>query len=169
VIFSIDPLQLKIFLQLVLAALLGGVLGLERDYVGKPVGLRTYALVSLGSALFTIVSIQSIKFFPGMPFDPSRIPAQIVTGIGFIGAGIIIHQGLRAKGITTAAGLWLVSAIGVAVGFDLDQIAIFATILAFIIIVVLRFVDWEKELKEVVEKIKGDKTEDLPTTPISKE
>lgn len=153
-ILSIDPLQLKIFLQLILAALLGGLLGLERDYVGKPVGLRTYALVSLGAALFTIISVNSFKLFPGAQFDPMRIPSQIVTGIGFLGAGIIIHQGLRAKGITTAAGIWLVSAIGVAIGLDLYQTAIFTTILAFIIIVVLRWVDWEKEIKEVVDRVK---------------
>lgn len=127
---------------------------MERDYVGKPVGFRTYALVSLGSALFTIISVTSIKLFPGMPFDPMRIPSQVVTGIGFLGAGIIIHQGLRAKGITTAAGIWLVSAIGVAVGLDLYQTAVFTTILAFIIIVILRLVDREKEIQEVVDKVR---------------
>ena len=100
------------FLQMLLSAVLGALIGFQRERSGKSAGPRTYALVSLGSALFTLLSLHA---FPGD--DTGRIAAGVVTGIGFLGAGLIIHKnGGVVEGLTTAAGLWAVSAIGVAVG-----------------------------------------------------
>ncbi|MBI4836908.1 MAG: MgtC/SapB family protein [Candidatus Portnoybacteria bacterium] len=144
--------QLSVLTDLLLGAFLGGLVGLERDFAGKVAGARTYALVALGSTLFTIIGRELvIQLGEGAGADPTRIPAQIVTGIGFIGAGIIIHQGLRARGITTAAGLWVVAAIGTAVGFKMYPAAIFTSFLGIIILYFLRKIDLEKEFHEVRE------------------
>jgi putative Mg2+ transporter-C (MgtC) family protein len=110
-----------IALRLGLAALLTGAVGLEREWRERSAGLRTHMLVGVGSALFTLVSAYAWNDFvfdrsQGTVFDPTRIAAQIVTGIGFIGAGAIIRQGLSIRGLTTAAGLWVAAAIGMAVG-----------------------------------------------------
>jgi putative Mg2+ transporter-C (MgtC) family protein len=103
------------------AAALTGAVGLEREFRERAAGLRTHMLVGVGSALFTIVSAYAWGDFifdrtQGTAFDPTRIAAQIVTGIGFLGAGVIIRQGLSIRGVTTAAGLWVAAAIGMAVG-----------------------------------------------------
>jgi putative Mg2+ transporter-C (MgtC) family protein len=108
-------------LRLVLAAALGGVIGTERELREREAGFRTHMLVALGSALFTIVSAYGFHAFLSsganvIRADPTRIAAQIVTGIGFLGAGAIIRQGLSVRGLTTAATLWVVAAIGLAVG-----------------------------------------------------
>jgi putative Mg2+ transporter-C (MgtC) family protein len=98
------------------AAVLGGVIGLERELDEKAAGLRTHILVSVGSALFTLVGAYGFEDFPRGTVDPSRIAAQIVTGIGFLGAGVIFRQGFTVRGLTTAASLWLVAAVGMASG-----------------------------------------------------
>jgi putative Mg2+ transporter-C (MgtC) family protein len=108
-------------LRLTLAATLGGAVGIERELREREAGLRTHLLVALGSALFTIVSAYGFHEFLSsgasvVRADPTRIAAQIVTGIGFLGAGAIIRQGLAVRGLTTAATLWVVAAIGLAVG-----------------------------------------------------
>jgi putative Mg2+ transporter-C (MgtC) family protein len=108
-------------LRLGVAALLTGLVGLEREWRERAAGLRTHMLVGVGSALFTLVSAYAWSDFvfdrtQGTVFDPTRIAAQIVTGIGFLGAGAIIRQGLSIRGLTTAAGLWVAAAIGMAVG-----------------------------------------------------
>jgi putative Mg2+ transporter-C (MgtC) family protein len=108
-------------LRLGVAALLTGAVGLEREWRERAAGLRTHMLVGVGSALFTLVSAYAWSDFvfdrtQGTVFDPTRISAQIVTGIGFLGAGAIIRQGLSIRGLTTAAGLWVAAAIGMAVG-----------------------------------------------------
>jgi putative Mg2+ transporter-C (MgtC) family protein len=108
-------------LRLALAAALGGAIGVERELREREAGLRTHLLVALGSALFTIVSAYGFHAFLAsgasvVRADPTRIAAQIVTGIGFLGAGAIIRQGLSVRGLTTAATLWVVSAIGLAAG-----------------------------------------------------
>jgi putative Mg2+ transporter-C (MgtC) family protein len=110
-----------IALRLGMAAVLTGLVGLEREWRERAAGLRTHMLVGVGSALFTLVSAYAWSDFvfdrtQGTVFDPTRIAAQIVTGIGFIGAGAIIRQGLSIRGLTTAAGLWVAAAIGMAVG-----------------------------------------------------
>jgi putative Mg2+ transporter-C (MgtC) family protein len=108
-------------LRIVVAAALGGAVGLERELRDREAGFRTHMLVSIGSALFTIVSAYAFRDFlvaggAVVRADPTRIAAQIVTGIGFLGAGAIIRQGLSVRGLTTAATLWVVAAIGMAVG-----------------------------------------------------
>ncbi len=99
--------------NLVLAALLGGMIGLNRELTNRPAGLRTHILLALGAAMFATVSREAA----GSGADPTRIAAQVVTGIGFLGAGTIIHQGVEVKGLTTAASMWVSAAVGLACGF----------------------------------------------------
>lgn len=107
----------EILLRLAIAVLLCGLIGLERESRGQAAGLRTHILVGVGSALFTMVSAYGFQSDdPRTSIDPTRIAAQIVTGIGFLGAGAIIRQGLTVHGLTTAAALWIVAAVGMAVG-----------------------------------------------------
>ena len=102
-------------LRLALAAILGGLIGVERELREREAGLRTHLLVALGSALFTIVGAYGFHDF-GSKVDPTRVAAQIVTGIGFLGAGTIIREGISVRGLTTAGSLWIVAAIGMASG-----------------------------------------------------
>ena len=122
----------EVALRLAVAAALTGAVGLERELRERAAGLRTHMLVGTGSALFTIVSAYAWGDFvfdrtQGTVFDPTRIAAQIVTGIGFLGAGAIIRQGLSVRGLTTAAGLWVAAAIGMAVGAGYWAAALIAT------------------------------------------
>lgn len=133
---------MEIFFQLVLATLLGGLLGLEREYSRKEAGLRTFSLVSLGAAFFTIIAFESLEAFSGsIAFDPSRIIGQIVLGIGFIGAGLIVYRESHVAGLTTAAGLWVAAAIGTAVGLKIYSPAIFVTLLAICVLTGLRLAE----------------------------
>jgi len=141
---------IQTFFQLILAAFLGGLVGLEREYKRKEAGLRTYSLVSLGSALFTIISLQMVNSYldrSGTSFDPSRIVGQIVLGIGFLGAGLIIFRGSHIEGLTTAAGLWVIAAIGVAVGAGLYSLAFFTSVLSLTILAGFRLIE-EKFLEK---------------------
>lgn len=122
--------------QLVLAAFLGGLIGLERERGHRPAGLRTFMLVSVGSALFTILSIYAFPSPTGMR-DTARVAAQIVAGIGFLGAGTVWRAQNAVKGLTTAAGLWVAAAIGMAVGAGFSLLATAATILVLIILTLL--------------------------------
>lgn len=147
---------METFLQLILATFLGGLLGLEREYNRKEAGLRTFALVALGAAFFTIIAYDSVKIFfeePPVGFDPSRIIGQIVLGIGFLGAGLIVYRELRIEGLTTAAGLWVAAAIGAAVGAKLYFPAIFATILTLFVLIGLIWIE-DKFIKKRLEKSK---------------
>lgn len=110
----------ELILRVLLAGALGGLIGLEREFSDQPAGFRTHILVSLGAALFTLVGAYGlVDFSPGdtFQFDPTRIAAQVVTGIGFLGAGAILRQGLNVRGLTTAAALWVTAAVGTAAGF----------------------------------------------------
>jgi putative Mg2+ transporter-C (MgtC) family protein len=121
---------LEIALRLLAAAALCGAIGLEREMRERAAGLRTHMLVGVGSALFTLVSAYAwadFTFEGSVTFDPTRIAAQIVTGIGFLGAGVIIRQGLSVRGVTTAAGLWVVAGIGMACGAGYFAAALIAT------------------------------------------
>jgi putative Mg2+ transporter-C (MgtC) family protein len=131
--------------RLFAAAALGGAIGLEREVREREAGLRTHLLVSVGAALFTLVSAYGWSDFTfsarsGVTFDPTRIAAQIVTGIGFLGAGAIIRQGLSVRGLTTAATLWLAAAIGMASGAGYWEAAVIATVGAIITLWPLRIV-----------------------------
>lgn len=125
---------------LFLTALLSGVIGFEREKNGFAAGLRTHILVALGSCLFMIVSKYGFKELAN-PGDPSRIAAQVVTGIGFIGAGAIMKNGLEIKGLTTASTLWIVAGIGMCMGAGLVLEAILVTFLAFLILVILKILE----------------------------
>jgi len=125
-----DPL-----FKLALAALLGGCVGLERDIHGRAAGLRTHLLVAMGAAMFTILSFK----IAGDHSDPGRIAAQIVTGIGFLGAGAIIKSGVNVKGLTTAACLWVCASIGMCTGTGFYFFAIVATLIAIIALIVLNY------------------------------
>jgi putative Mg2+ transporter-C (MgtC) family protein len=123
---------LDVTARLAVAAALTGLIGLERELRERAAGLRTHMLVGVGSALFTIVSAYAWSDFVfsregGTVLDPTRIAAQIVTGIGFLGAGAIIRQGISVRGLTTAAGLWVVAAIGMAAGAGYYSAALVAT------------------------------------------
>ena len=124
-------------IRLLLAAIFGGLVGWEREKGKKPAGLRTHMLVSLGSALFNMVSFMLVSDYVGYAVDPGRIAAGIVTGIGFLGAGAIIRSKERVMGLTTAASIWTVAAIGMAIGFGLFILAGGASILALIVLYLL--------------------------------
>lgn len=110
-------LQLDLSVRLVVAAALGLAIGFEREIHGHPAGLRTHMLVAVGSGLFTVLSAYGFAGVPGSgPIDPTRIAAQIVSGIGFLGAGAILKDGIVIRGLTTAASLWATSAVGMAAG-----------------------------------------------------
>jgi len=119
--------QLEILARLVLAAGLGGFIGLERELRGYPAGIRTLALVTVGAALFTDAS----RLFDG---DEGRVAAQIVTGIGFLGAGLIFREGYTVRGITTAATIWAAAAIGMAIGLELYIVAAAGSVILFIVL-----------------------------------
>lgn len=132
-----------VLLRLTVAALLGGAVGAERELRERQAGLRTHLVVCVGSALFTLVSAYGFRDFieAGNVYariDPTRIAAQIVTGIGFLGAGAIIRQGLSVRGLTTAATLWLVAGIGMAAGAGYYDGAIIATLGALLTLGPLR-------------------------------
>ena len=133
-------------IRLLVACLLGGAIGFERDIHGRAAGLRTNMLVSVGAALFMLVSIAMAQIYSrgpestGLRVDPSRIAAQIVTGIGFLGAGAIIKEGFNIRGLTTAACLWVSAGVGMAAGAGLFEMAILVTLIGlFTLVVVNRF------------------------------
>ena len=126
--------DIELIKRLCLSALLGSVLGLEREWRGKPAGLRTNILIAMGSTLFTMMSIDVST---GSGGDSTRIASGIVTGIGFLGAGAIMRTGAGIKGLTTAAMIWVNAAIGVAVGGGEHRVAVIATVVALVVLVVL--------------------------------
>ena len=138
---------IDIITRLFIALFLGMVIGTERVWAHKTAGMRTYALVSMGSALFVIISNEMVKYYTGFSgMNPLMIVAQIVVGVGFIGAGLIFTRDSKMMGLTTATGLWVSAGIGMAAGFKLFNIAIVATVLTLFIFIVLWFV--EEQLKK---------------------
>lgn len=121
-------------IKIALAILFGGILGAERTRAGKAAGLRTYMLVTLAAAVFTIISKEANGFFQSVVYDPGRVMSQVILGIGFIGAGIIIYQKEHIHGLTTAAGLWIATAIGITVGIELYLLAALVTLISFVIL-----------------------------------
>ena len=145
-----------IIFRLAVAVGLGILIGSERLFMHREVGvkthagIKTHALVSLGAAVFVIVSeMIAFKYGPGNGFDPSRIASQIVVGIGFLGAGSIILQDNRLIGLTTASGLWVTAGVGMAAGFGFYNVSIIATVLVLFVLVIVNI--FERPLKQVYE------------------
>jgi len=159
--------------RLSLAAVLGGAIGFERELRDREAGLRTHLLVCLGAALFTIVSAYGFRGFltsgdQVVRADPTRIAAQIVTGIGFLGAGAIIRQGLTVRGLTTAATLWVAAAIGIAAGAGYYSGAVLGTVITLVALWPLRLAAYPvferlrpEERSIVVELRRGTKASQL--------
>ncbi|MGD8319768.1 MAG: MgtC/SapB family protein [Gemmatimonadota bacterium] len=131
-------LRLDLLARLFLAALLGGAVGWERQHAHKPAGLRTNMLICVGAALLADLSRIVAASSTSGPADPGRIAAQVVSGIGFLGAGTIIQSRGNVTGLTTAATLWVVAAIGLAAGFGAEVEAVGATVLVFVALIPLR-------------------------------
>lgn len=133
--------QVQVSGALLLAMVLSGLIGMDRERRDKPAGLRTHIFVGVGACLFTILS--RLAFASG---DPTRIAANIVTGVGFLGAGVIVERRNRARGLTTAASIWITSAVGMAVGVGAWFLAIVATLLSWFTLVILHRIEkmvWE--------------------------
>ncbi len=120
--------ELSVIVRLLLASVFGALVGLEREIHEHPAGMRTHLLVSLGSAGFTVLSIDVF----GVDGDPGRVAAQVVTGVGFLGAGAILKEGATIRGLTTAASLWAVAAVGMAAGAGAWGVAVTATIIVIV-------------------------------------
>lgn len=142
------------FLEVILALCLGCLIGVERTVAGKMAGVRTYGLVAMGSCLFIIISEMVSTTHTAFPVDPLRLAAGLVTGIGFLGAGLIIFKDSRLNGLTTAAGLWVASGIGMAIGFGFYSIAVFVTFLTLFTFTVL----WslENKIKRLAQREHSD-------------
>lgn len=138
--------DIEIITKIVIAAMLGGIVGLERTVASKHAGMRTFALVAVGSALFIVLSERIVMDYMGiMNADPSRLLASIVSGIGFIGAGMILMQKKALHGLTTAAGLWATAGIGAAVGFGMYYVAVFTVLIILILFTGMWFIEeWVK-------------------------
>ena len=140
------PFELELILKLIVAAGLGLIVGFEREIHKRPAGLRTHSLICMGAALFTVLSMS----FAGQNVDASRIAAGVVTGIGFIGGGMIFKSEDRVIGLTTAAELWVVGAIGLAVGVGYYFAAATTTVIVLIILVPLKHIAEDARRKAVL-------------------
>ncbi len=156
---------IDILMRLVIALLLGGLVGVERTLAGKTAGMRTYALVSMGSSLFALVSLLvSERLIGTVAFNPIVLGPAIISGIGFIGAGLVFHNNtdMRTSGLTSAAGLWVAAGIGMAAGFGLYYLAIISALLTLLIFTILWYV--EKGFKKISysdEKVEKENSERL--------
>lgn len=147
--------------RLIVGMILGVLLGIERAVAGKTAGVRTYALVSMGSTLFVVVSMVVASWYNTATttvVDPLRIASQIVVGIGFLGAGLIVFKQSHISGLTTAAGLWVAAGIGMAAGFGLFFLALAATLITLFVFTVMWFVE-----ERYVEQAAWKKLYDNPT------
>ena len=141
----------ELILKLSAAMGFGMLIGAERLLMHKEAGMKTHALVALGSAVFIIISeMIALKYSTGS-FDPSRIASQIIVGIGFLGAGSIIFKGSRLQGLTTAGGLWVTAGIGMASGFGLYSLAAITTVLVLLILVAMNII--EKPIRKISDGI----------------
>jgi putative Mg2+ transporter-C (MgtC) family protein len=144
-IFAHWQTSLLLFAQVLLAFFLGFLVGMEREYHSSPAGIRTYAAVCMGSCVFALVSThaQGAAYYKSI-VDPTRIAAQIVSGVGFLGAGVIFKDGPKMNGLTTAATIWAVAAIGLAVAFEMYLVAILSTILILILLSLNHLSFWHR-------------------------
>jgi len=139
-----EAFEVNIFLQVLIAALLGALIGVERKYKRKEAGLKTFSLVSLGSCLFTVLGIyisSNSYLFSASQVDPIRIIQAIAIGIGFIGSGLIIYHKFQVEGLTTAAALWASAGIGIAVGLNLYLLALLVSLLTILILSGFRHIE----------------------------
>lgn len=139
------PNLLIITLKLILAIIFGWLIGFERELSGKAAGTRTYAFVALGSTLFTVIGMHIFTEYQNV--DPTRIISQIIVGIGFIGAGLIIFEKHQIEGLTTAAALWTTSAVGVTIGLGWYEVSLISALLVFILLYVVGRIEY-RYLKE---------------------
>lgn len=132
-LWGIDPLReiLEAFFRIMLAALLSGIIGYEREHSHRPAGFRTHILVAIGSTLVMLTAVHMSETSPNVTLDVSRMSAAVITGIGFLGAGTILREGFSVKGLTTAASLWAVACIGTAVGGGYATGAVVATVVIY--------------------------------------
>jgi putative Mg2+ transporter-C (MgtC) family protein len=140
--------------KLVLAMVLGGLVGLEREITNRPAGFRTHTLVCMGSTLVMVTSMHLFRLYHGIVnLDPARLGAQVISGIGFLGAGTILKDKTRVRGLTTAASLWVVACIGLAVGAGLYGVSILVAVLAYVTLILLkkmeRFLKQRSEIEEI--------------------
>jgi putative Mg2+ transporter-C (MgtC) family protein len=136
-----DPLTIDLGVRLFVALLLGVIIGMERVWAHKTAGMRTYALVAMGSALFVVISEQVVNMYASFSgLNPLHLVSNILVGVGFIGTGLIVTRDSKLMGLTTATGLWVSAGIGMAAGFKLYGIALIATALTLFIFVVLWFI-----------------------------
>ena len=140
-ILTMEPGMLEIALRLSCAMLIGLVIGTEREYTHRPAGMRTHILVALGACAVSVTGELLFNQYSSMGAlpDPARLSAQVVTGVGFLGAGTIMREGFSVKGLTTAASLWAVACLGIAAGFGYYALAIFGMVF---ILVTLTFFEW---------------------------
>lgn len=132
-------MDIYIIARLLLAGILGGIIGYEREHTNRPAGFRTHILVCMGSALVMVTSEFIFdRYRLSANLDPTRLGAQVISGIGFLGAGTIIRDGFNVRGLTTAASLWAVSCVGIAAGIGFYEGAVVATVLIFITLIVLK-------------------------------
>ena len=142
----------EIILKLIIAVICGTLIGAERLLVHKEAGMKTHALVAMGAALFMLISESMVAKYISLPgLNPTMLPAQIIVGIGFLGAGLIMLQGSRLSGLTTAGGLWVTAGIGMAAGFGLFSLAFIATVLVIIIFVAMNIL--EKPIRKISDNI----------------
>jgi len=145
------PTDLEMIGRLLLTLFLSGLIGLERQVHKRDAGLRTHILVALGSCLIMLTSAYVFDIYKDkVNLDPARIAAGVITGIGFLGAGTIMRDPEKVKGLTTAASLWVAAALGLAVGVGFNRVAIYTTVLVLIVLHVLRFAEnpLKKEVKD---------------------
>ncbi len=150
-------------LRLLVAMILGVALGIERARAGKTAGVRTYALVSLGSALFVVISMVIADGYNtdhAVVVDPLRMASQIVVGIGFLGAGLIVFKESHLSGLTTAAGLWVAAGIGMAAGFGLFFLALVATLITLFVFTVMWFIEERYVEQGKFNKLNNNSTEE---------
>lgn len=146
-------LEMMYAVRAIVAALLGGFIGWEREWHGREAGIRTYASVALGSCVFALIS----SHIPGA--EPSRLAANIVTGVGFLGAGIILRDKGQVVGLTTAATVWSTAAVGTAIGFGMYPLAILTAIIVFGVLAVHHLPGWKKLSKAHLEDRVGNETD----------
>jgi len=149
--------QLMMCLPVFLAFVLGGVIGLERQLRRAPAGFRTHAAVSMGACIFGLISTHALgaSYYHSV-VDPTRIAAQIVSGIGFIGAGLIFRDGTHMNGLTTAATIWVTAAIGLSVAFELYIVAAISTVLLLFILTMDHMQWWKHFHKRIRRKVRRD-------------